>query len=155
VMKYGITLTQHLPPGYPLPDQVREAVELTRAAAEGGMACVGIGHHHLGDQTQWLHPIPPFSRLAPESGDLALLTAILVLPLFQPVDLAEQVATLQGICGDRFILGVGIGYREEEYESFGVGMNERLGRFLESIHVMRRLWSEDRVDHHGKYYRVV
>src|SRR5439155_15858342 len=58
------------------------------------------------------------------------------------------------ICGDRFILGVGLGYREEEFESFGIGLNERLGRFVESIQVMRRLWSEDLVDHRGKYYRV-
>jgi alkanesulfonate monooxygenase SsuD/methylene tetrahydromethanopterin reductase-like flavin-dependent oxidoreductase (luciferase family) len=153
-VKFGISLNQMYPAGYPLHEQIREAVELTVAATEGGLSCVSLGHHHLAHPTQALHPIPILSRLAAESGDMALLTAVIVLPLFQPVDLAEQIATLQGICGDRFILGVGIGYREEEFETFGIGMKERLGRFLESIQVMRQLWSEDLVDHRGKYYRV-
>src|SRR5437588_459035 len=51
--------------------------------------------------------------------------------------------------------GVGLGYREDEFATFGFGMNERLGRFLESVAVMRHLWSEDLVQHEGRYYRVV
>jgi alkanesulfonate monooxygenase SsuD/methylene tetrahydromethanopterin reductase-like flavin-dependent oxidoreductase (luciferase family) len=154
-MRFGLTLTQLYPAGYDLRDQFREVVELTATAAEGGLACVSLGHHHLSHPTQNLHPFPLLGRLTAESGDMALLTAILVLPLYHPVDVAEQAATLQIISGDRFILGVGLGYREDEFATFGFGMNERLGRFLESIAVMRRLWTEDLVEHEGQYYRVV
>ena len=53
------------------------------------------------------------------------------MALQNPVDLAEQATTLDAICGGRFILGVGLGYREEEYQAFGVAKGQRLSRFQE------------------------
>jgi alkanesulfonate monooxygenase SsuD/methylene tetrahydromethanopterin reductase-like flavin-dependent oxidoreductase (luciferase family) len=79
---------------------------------------------------------------------------VLLLPLLNPVDVAEQVATLDVICEGRFIFGVGLGYRDEEYEAFGVRREERVGRFVEGLQVIKRLWTEEEVTHHGRFFHL-
>ena len=56
------------------------------------------------------------ARLAAEPGNMKLATSVLLLPLLNPVDIAEQVATIDHISEGRFILGLGLGYRPEEFE---------------------------------------
>jgi alkanesulfonate monooxygenase SsuD/methylene tetrahydromethanopterin reductase-like flavin-dependent oxidoreductase (luciferase family) len=79
---------------------------------------------------------------------------VLLLPLLNPVDVAEQVATLDVITEGRFVCGVGLGYREEEYEAFGIQGKERVPRFVESLEVIKRLWTEDEVTHRGRYFTL-
>ena len=66
-------------------------------------------------QFQYLQPVPVLARIAAESGDMEIGTDILQLPLLHPVQVAETVATLDQLCGGRFTLGVGLGYRPVEY----------------------------------------
>jgi alkanesulfonate monooxygenase SsuD/methylene tetrahydromethanopterin reductase-like flavin-dependent oxidoreductase (luciferase family) len=70
------------------------------------------------------------------------------------VDVAEQVATLDVITEGRFIFGVGLGYRDEENEAFGVAPKERVGRLVEGLGVIRRLWSGDEVTHRGRFFQL-
>jgi alkanesulfonate monooxygenase SsuD/methylene tetrahydromethanopterin reductase-like flavin-dependent oxidoreductase (luciferase family) len=79
---------------------------------------------------------------------------ILILPPLNPVHVAEEAATLDVLTGGRYILGLGLGYREPEFEAFGVPLPERAPRFNEAIGLMRRLWTEDRVTHQGRFYQV-
>ena len=51
-------------------------------------------------------------------------------------------------------IGAGLGYREEEYEAFGIQGKERVPRFLESLEVIKRLWTEEEVTHHGRYFHL-
>jgi alkanesulfonate monooxygenase SsuD/methylene tetrahydromethanopterin reductase-like flavin-dependent oxidoreductase (luciferase family) len=60
---------------------------------------------------------------------VTLVTNILLLPLYNPVHLAEQLATLDIICDERLVCGVGLGYRDVEYTVFGVQRATRVGRF--------------------------
>ena len=76
-----------------------------------------------------------------------------MLPLHNPVELAETGAFLDVITGGKFLFGVGLGYRPEEYQMFGVPMSERVGRFTEAVEIIRRLWSEDRVTHSGRHWQ--
>ena len=81
-------------------------------------------------------------------------TDVLLLALHHPVHVAETVATLDVICGGRFSLGVGLGYRVVEFESLGIEKGQRLARFLESLALIKRLWTEDVVTFEGKYFSV-
>ena len=81
-----------------------------------------------------LQPIPLLARLAAETGEMRLATCILLLPLLNPVDIAEQLATLDIISHGRLAIGVGLGYRDEEFDAFGVPRGERPG-------VSRIIWS--------------
>jgi alkanesulfonate monooxygenase SsuD/methylene tetrahydromethanopterin reductase-like flavin-dependent oxidoreductase (luciferase family) len=76
-----------------------------------------------------------------------------LLPLHNPVELAEGGAFLDVITGGKFLLGVGLGYRPEEFQIFGVPMSERVSRFTEGVEIIRRLWSEHRVTHSGRHWQ--
>ena len=134
--------------------RLRDLFELVRTAREAGFELLLAGQHFLVPQFQYLQPVPVLARIAAESGDMEIGTDILQLPLLHPVQVAETVATLDQVCGGRFTLGVGLGYRPVEYESLGVRRQDRLARFIEAIELIRRLWIEDRVTFRGEHFRV-
>jgi alkanesulfonate monooxygenase SsuD/methylene tetrahydromethanopterin reductase-like flavin-dependent oxidoreductase (luciferase family) len=70
------------------------------------------------------------------------------------VHVAEEAATFDVLTGGRYILGLGLGYRRPEFDAFGIPLGERAPRFVESIGLMRRLWTGERVSHQGRFYRV-
>jgi alkanesulfonate monooxygenase SsuD/methylene tetrahydromethanopterin reductase-like flavin-dependent oxidoreductase (luciferase family) len=113
-----------------------------------------MGQHYLSTPFQEMQTLPSLARLAAEAGTMHLGATVLLLPLLNPVDVAEQVATLDVICEGRFIFGVGLGYRDEEYEAFGVRREERVGRFVEGLQVIKRLWTEEEVTHHGRFFHL-
>ena len=137
-----------------LQQQWRNQLEQFRASRDAGFDVYCWAHHVLIDPFQHFQPFPILARLAAEPGDMKLATSVLLLPLLNPVDVAEQTATLDHISEGRFILGLGIGYRPEECEAFGTRMSERGGRITESLDLMIRLWTEKEVTHHGRYYHV-
>jgi len=64
------------------------------------------------------------------------------------------VATLDVITEGRFVFGVGLGYRDEENEAFGIAPGERVPRLVEGLEVIKRLWAEDETTHHGRFFRL-
>jgi alkanesulfonate monooxygenase SsuD/methylene tetrahydromethanopterin reductase-like flavin-dependent oxidoreductase (luciferase family) len=70
------------------------------------------------------------------------------------VHVAEDAATLDVLSGGRYVLGIGVGYRDAEFETFNVPLNERALRMNESIEIMRRLWSESRITYNGRIFRI-
>ena len=104
-----------------------------RASRDAGFDIYSWAHHYLIDPFQHFQPLPVLARLAAEPGEMKLATSVLLLPLLNPVDIAEQVATLDHICEGRFILGLGLGYRPEECEAFGTELSERASRNSEAL----------------------
>lgn len=133
---------------------IDEAVEVVRAAAAMGFAWVSIGHHWVSQPTVWPQPIPLLARLAPESGALRLKTSMLLLPLLNPVDVAENVATLDHITHGRLDLGVAIGYREQELEAAGLTRKDRVPKLEEALVVMKELWRGEEVTLDGRYTKL-
>ncbi len=128
-------------------------IDQTIAAREAGFDMITTGQHYLADYIQ-LQQMPLLSRLAAEAGSMRVGTGVVLLPLHQPVDIAEQLTTLDTIAEGGTIAGVGIGYRDVEFDSFGIDKAERVGRFEEGIELMKRLWTEDDVVYDGAYYSV-
>jgi alkanesulfonate monooxygenase SsuD/methylene tetrahydromethanopterin reductase-like flavin-dependent oxidoreductase (luciferase family) len=93
-------------------------------------------------------------RLVAETEGMWLGTNLVLLPLHNPVEIAEIGAFLDVMTGGRFMLGVGLGYRTEEFAVFGVPMTERVSRLTEGIEIIRRLWTEDRVTHRGRHWQL-
>jgi alkanesulfonate monooxygenase SsuD/methylene tetrahydromethanopterin reductase-like flavin-dependent oxidoreductase (luciferase family) len=92
--------------------------------------------------------------MAAEAEGMALGTGVLLLPLHQPVDFAEQLATLDVISGGRLIVGVGLGYRDAENAALGLDPRRRVGRFVEALQVVERLWSGEPVSHRGPHFTL-
>jgi alkanesulfonate monooxygenase SsuD/methylene tetrahydromethanopterin reductase-like flavin-dependent oxidoreductase (luciferase family) len=151
-MRIGFHLTPFWSPTDRDPTAIiDEAIEVVRAASRMGFAWVSIGHHTVSHPTVWPQPFPILARLAPETGDLRLKTSMLLLPLLNPVDVAENVATLDHVTHGRLDLGIAIGYRESELAAAGLTRRDRVPKLEESLDVMKRLWRGDEVTFRGTY----
>src|SRR5581483_49553 len=134
---------------------IDEAIEVVHAASKMGFAWVSMGNHWLSHPTVWPQPFPLVARLAPETGEMLIKTSVLLVPLFNPVDVAENVATLDHITHGRLVLGMSIGYREQELDVAGLSRKDRVPKLEESVALMKQLWTGDEVTFEGKYTRVI
>jgi alkanesulfonate monooxygenase SsuD/methylene tetrahydromethanopterin reductase-like flavin-dependent oxidoreductase (luciferase family) len=135
--------------------QVEECAEMVRfMAALGTIDAIRSQHHWLSYPTEWIEPLPLLARLAPEAGQMQLMTSVLKLPIHNPVELAHLAASLDHICNGRFVLGIGIGYAESELEAVGSSRRERASRLEESLTLMKALWSGEEVNFEGRYWSV-
>jgi alkanesulfonate monooxygenase SsuD/methylene tetrahydromethanopterin reductase-like flavin-dependent oxidoreductase (luciferase family) len=154
-MKIGFHLTPFWSPTDRGPTRIiDEAVVVVSAASRMGFAWVSIGQHWISHPTVWPQPIPMLARLAPETGTMRLKTSVLLLPILNAVETAENVATLDHICHGRLDVGVAIGYREKELATVGLRRKDRVPKLEESLDLMKRLWNGDEVTFDGVYSRV-
>ncbi len=153
-MKVGLFINTQFPEGVNLAARVPEMVAQVQAARHAGFASLWFPHHWLTHPLQMLQITPVMAYLAAHAQGMTVGPNILILPPLNPVHVAEEAATLDVLTGGNFILGVGLGYRAPEFDAFGVSLKERAPRFVESIALMRRLWTEDRVSHQGRFYTV-
>jgi alkanesulfonate monooxygenase SsuD/methylene tetrahydromethanopterin reductase-like flavin-dependent oxidoreductase (luciferase family) len=123
-----------------------EQIAMVRMARDHGWDSIFSGQHYLNEgNNQQLQNVPLLSRLAAEAGEMTIGLGVLLLNLHNPVYVAETVATLDVICRGNFVFGVGLGYREVEFDAFAVPKGRRLKRFEECLEVVQRLWAEDEV----------
>jgi probable F420-dependent oxidoreductase len=101
-------------------------------------------------------PIPdPLSWLAYTAAvtkTIKLATGILILPQRHPLYVAKEVASLDVLSNGRVILGIGVGWLEEEFQALGIPFEERAGRTAEAVRAMRTLWKDEPQPFKGKYY---
>ena len=149
-MKFGINLG-----GGNLPHESRE--EALEGRLEKSRLAKRYGYHSLWSGAGYLnndfHPMLLLARVAAEALGLEL-GMVALLPLYHPVEAAEQIATLDIISGGRFVLAPALGWRDFQFEGFGIPKSERLSRFREVLAVMKELWTQDRVTHHGQHFHM-
>lgn len=147
-MKIGIFLTnqQHL--GTDMMKALDEQIRMVHHARDAGWDSVFAGQHYLNEgNNQQLQIVPFLARLMPEAGEMEIGLGVLLLNLHNPVYTAETIASLDVISRGRLIFGVGLGYRDVEFDAFGVPKGERAKRFEAYIGLVRRLWTEDEVSY--------
>jgi probable F420-dependent oxidoreductase len=96
-----------------------------------------------------LEALTTLAFVAAVTERVSLSTEVLVLPQRQAVLVAKQVSTLDTLSGGRMRLGVGVGWQEAEYEALGLPFATRGRAMDEVIPLLRRCWSDERIDHHG------
>ncbi len=130
-------------------------IETSVEAEALGYHSTFVTEHHFTNFGQLSAPLTLLTFLAARTTRLRLGTAILVLPWHNPVLLAEQVATLDLLSHGRLDLGVGKGYRHNEFAGFAMPPGEAEPRFEEVLDVMMRaLASNAPFSHHGRYFRL-
>ena len=154
-MKFGINLLSQHPADRPQHDMYREMLEQAVLAEELGFDGLFVNEHHPFDRTDelWMQPLPALAGIATRTRRIELGTNVLILPLYHPIQLAEEVAMIHSMSGGRMILGVGIGYKAEEFNAFGLDIKKRVGRFVEQLEIIRRLWRESGVSFSGRHFR--
>ncbi|HEY7714778.1 MAG TPA: LLM class F420-dependent oxidoreductase [Candidatus Binatia bacterium] len=101
-----------------------------------------------------LDPVETLMFAAAHTSRIALATGVLNLPWYNPVLLARRLTTLDILSGGRLRAGFGIGWSPDEYEAAGATWQDRGKRADESIEVLKKIWTTDPVEFHGKHYRV-
>jgi alkanesulfonate monooxygenase SsuD/methylene tetrahydromethanopterin reductase-like flavin-dependent oxidoreductase (luciferase family) len=135
--------------------QFRDVLRIVEAAQANDFTYIAIGQHFLYGDLRWLQPVPLLARLAAEvEPHIKLVTQIMIAPLYHPVLLAEEIATLDVVTEGRLVFGVGLGYRPEEFGYLDVPFRERAARLEESLQLMKRLWTEDEVDFQGRFWTL-
>lgn len=152
--RFGLYLSLQHPEDRDPRELVAERLELVTLVREAGFDSVFCGQHFLvPPDVQMLQPVPVLGRIAAEAGRMTIGTGILITTLLNPVEVAENAATLAAIAPGRFVLGAGVGYRPEENAAFGVERG-RIAAFEGKLRVVRQLLDGEEVTASGPGYRL-
>lgn len=153
-MEYGIHLPQY--------GRVASGEAVSRAARHAealGFAHVWVSDHVVHPAAQ-SYPSPflvdPFVTLswaASATERVGLGTSVLVVPLHNPVWLANALASLDYLSGGRVIVGAGVGWSEAEYDALGRPFGDRGRRMDEAVDLFRAAWHDDPTSFHGEFHR--
>lgn len=124
------------------------------AAEEMGYDSVWLTEHHFCDDGYTPSPLVVAAAIGARTRRMHIGTNLMLLPLHDPVRVAEDAATLSLTTGGRFDLGVGIGYRQLEFDQFGRKISHRPSLIEEGIEIVRRAWSGEPVNFSGKRFEV-
>ena len=131
--------------------------EFARRAEDLGYGRVTMGEHIMDGNPPrpTLLNLPAMAAAAGATTNLRVMTGIVVAPLYHPVTLAKMVATVDQVSGGRLDFGIGIsGQRgtKIEFDAVGVDVRTRGKRTDEILQLMKRLWTEEHVSHHGEFF---
>src|SRR4051812_22895470 len=123
-------LLSDVPASVPPQQQFSDLQRIVAAAQRNGFTYIAIGQHFLYGDLRWLQPVPLLARLAAEvDPHIRLVTQILIAPLYHPVLLAEEIATLDVVTEGRLVFGAGLGYRPGGPSALGGGPGPPPGGF--------------------------
>jgi alkanesulfonate monooxygenase SsuD/methylene tetrahydromethanopterin reductase-like flavin-dependent oxidoreductase (luciferase family) len=128
--------------------------EQVRAARDNGFSSLLVGQHLLTGPIGMFQPHPLLGLLVEDAAGMQIGPGVLLLGMMNPVLAAEEAATIDWLSDGNYVLGAGLGYRPEEFQAMGVDQRERVGRLTEGLEVIKRLWTEDKVTHHGRYFQL-
>lgn len=129
-------------------------LETMRMAEDIGYWGGYVAEHHFSPYCLGASPAVLLGYLAANTKRLRLGTAVSVLPLNNPLKLAEDYATVDALSGGRLELGVGRGYNLFEYGAFGIPIEENTDRLREAVEMVKLAWTQERFSYAGKFYRT-
>lgn len=129
-----------------------ETLDQIAWAESRGIESVWLTEHHFMADGYTPSPFVIGGAIAARTKSLKIGTNLIVSPLHNPIRLAEDAATLSLLSGGRFDLGVGQGYWQPEFHAFGRNLRNRPSLLEEGVEIIRRAWSRDTAEFHGKRY---
>ena len=153
-MKFGMFVMNQHALGDDPAERWEEHLAQVRLIRDLGFHSVWCGQHYLTEGVWMMQTWPSVAQVAAHAGDMTVGTGILLLALHNPVDVAEQVATLDAMTKGRFVLGVGLGYREPEYRAFGLTKPYRVKAFEEKLEAVTRLLEDGTLDYEGEVVQL-
>lgn len=131
-------------PGDPRSDRqlYAEALEFAVAADALDLDSVFVSEHHFVDDGYLPSSLTLCAAIAARTERIRVGTALLLAPLHDPLRVAEDAAVVDLISGGRLVLGLGLGWRQEEFDGFGVPLSARVRRLEQTVAVARQAWSD-------------
>jgi probable F420-dependent oxidoreductase len=152
-MKLGFALPKYYEAGVREP--YRKTFELAHLAEEAGFWFGAVPNHSFTPDTEdYAAPLLMMAALAARTLTLKLLSCIYILPLHQPMAVAEQLTELDRISGGRLIFGAGAGYRDYEFAGHGIDFHSRGRRMDEMLAIIRAGLESGSVEHTGEFFKI-
>lgn len=133
--------------------EYHDVLELSRLAETLGFDSIWVSEHHGSGDGYMPSLLPVLAAIAASTDRVRLGTGVLLVPFHDPLRLAEDAATVDILSDGRLILGLGLGWREEEFRMWGIPVSERVPRTVETVEILRKAWTGRRFSHHGEIYR--
>lgn len=132
-----------------------ESIEQIQLAEELGFDFVLVAEHHFSNYGMSPSPLLQALAIAERTKSIKIGTGVLVLPVWQPLRVAEEVAVLDNLTNGRFICGIGRGYQSHEFGRFGVTSGDSRQRFNECLDIMIEAWTNTgSFTYEGEYHSV-
>ena len=131
-------------------DLYHTAIDMCAWAEPRGCLTAVLSQHHGAEDGYLPSPIPLAAAIAARTTSLPIMVAALLVALYEPIKLAEDLSVVDLISRGRVSYVVGIGYRDEEFGIFGVDRRLRAPLVERRIGVLRRLWAGESVDVGGR-----
>lgn len=155
-LKFGLWYSLRNPAQWhrPYPTIYAETLRQIAWAETIGYDDVWLTEHHFCEDGHAPSILALAAAVAVRTDRIRIGTSVLLLPLHHAVRVAEDAATIDILSNGRFDLGVGIGYRPQEFSGFGLTPKSRAGRMDEGLEIIRALWRGETVNYRGKHYDV-
>ncbi|MBO3746643.1 LLM class flavin-dependent oxidoreductase [Streptosporangiaceae bacterium NEAU-GS5] len=153
-MRFSTFHLFHRPEGQSFRDVYDYHLELIELAEELGFHGVRLAEHHFRDYGVVPNLFPVLAHAAARTSRIRLGTGIVVLPLHNPIHVAEEAAMVDLLSDGRLELGIGRGYQSVEFEGFGIDLAEARDRFNEALEVILGLWTNETFQYEGKFYKT-
>ncbi|HEX9260043.1 MAG TPA: LLM class flavin-dependent oxidoreductase [Acidimicrobiales bacterium] len=129
-----------------------ETLDHIAACEAMGFDVVWLTEHHFIEDGYLPSVLTMAAAVAARTTRVTIGTAVLLLPLHDPLRVAEDAAVVDNLSGGRLRLGLGLGYKLEEFDAFGIDRRHRPGRFEEAVAVLRGAWADEPLSFHGSHF---
>jgi alkanesulfonate monooxygenase SsuD/methylene tetrahydromethanopterin reductase-like flavin-dependent oxidoreductase (luciferase family) len=153
-MEFGIFLLLQSPSARPSQEIFDRGTEIACTADKLGFDSVWLAEHHFSTYGYLSRPLMYALHLANQPQHIRVGTAVVVLPLHNPLVVAEEVATVDLLSNGRFELGLGRGYQHYEFERFGQDLGESRSRWEESVDIMLRAFTGEPFTYEGTHFQI-
>jgi alkanesulfonate monooxygenase SsuD/methylene tetrahydromethanopterin reductase-like flavin-dependent oxidoreductase (luciferase family) len=153
-MNFGTFLLMQSPSARPSREIYARAVEMAQSAETLGFNNIWLAEHHFSTYGYLSRPVQLATYIAARTTRLRVGTAVIVVPLHHPLVVAEEIATLAVLAGDRLDVGLGRGYQHYEFERFGLELESGRARWEESVDVILKALAGGSFSYEGKLYKI-
>lgn len=152
-MRFGTMNLFPLPQGESDREVIEQALEEAQIADELGFDSIWFAEHHFSRYGILGNPLVFAAAVAQRTKRIKIGTAVMVIPFYNPLRLAEDAALVDIMSNGRLVLGVGSGYSPLEFGGFGIDREEKTERYNEIIDILRLAWTQDNWSYEGKHYQ--
>jgi alkanesulfonate monooxygenase SsuD/methylene tetrahydromethanopterin reductase-like flavin-dependent oxidoreductase (luciferase family) len=153
-MKFGVFQLLHSADKGPAKEVYDNALEQAKLADELGFEGVWLAEHHFSSYGYNPNPLTFAVKIADHTKNLRIGTAVVVLPLYQPVRLAEEIALADQLTDGRLEVGLGRGYQRYEFERLGLNLDDSRSMFDEALEIIEMALTQENFNFEGNYYQV-
>jgi alkanesulfonate monooxygenase SsuD/methylene tetrahydromethanopterin reductase-like flavin-dependent oxidoreductase (luciferase family) len=136
----------------PLATIYDRAIERFEIMDGAGYDAVWLAEHHFSSFSVCPSVHMMATVAAARTRRMRIGTAVSLAPFYHPLRLAEEVALLDVLSGGRVNWGAGRGFSRAEFSAFGIPVEESASRFRETVEIVLKAWSDDRLTHHGEHF---